>query len=125
MTTQVKLALAGLALLAAFGIGWMANGWRLGRDIENLRGKVALVEGANNRCAIAVGDVNKTLNGMRADQEKRAADAKAAVLKAQADAKDHYDAALAALQRPAPDPGKECDTVAREARGYFNRRHGK
>lgn len=64
MPPQVKLAAAVLAMVVAFGAGWVANGWRLG---------LVLAEGERDLATSKAETAKKTLEVERLDVERAAA----------------------------------------------------
>jgi len=119
------------ALLAGFGAGWMVNGWRLSGDVEKLNGIVETqkqsletFEGANKRCTASVADVKGAVKAIADDATARAKAAAEAMARAEAGGKAHLEAAKAALNRPMPAAGKECDAIVREAVDYATKRKG-
>jgi|CXWL01.1.fsa_nt_gi hypothetical protein len=125
----VGAAIGGLAIGGA--IGWTANGWRLSGNVEKLAGvvstqdqSIATLKGVNDRCAASVGDVKASVKALLDESAKRSAAAQDAMDKAAKKAEGHLAAAAAALNRPMPAPGKECDAIVREALDYAKKRKG-
>lgn len=125
MTDQLKLGLAALALVAAFGSGWLVNGWRLGERIERLEGENARLKDANEGFASAVREQTKAIQGLRADADRREAEGKRATEEARKRA-----SALAAqvsdlLKRPLPkDPSGDCPALEGDLNEAIRARRG-
>ena len=120
---------AGLALGGS--TGWTLNGWRLSGEIQRLTGvaetqkqSLATFEGANKRCAAGLADVKGAVKGFVDDGARRSAAALKAMQEAAARAQGHLEDAKAALNRPMPAAGAECDTAAAEAAAYARKRKG-
>lgn len=129
MTSNIKLAIAGAALLAATAAGWTLNGWRLAGKINELQGVVdtqaqalATLEGANTRCTAGVAEVKAAVKAYVEAGDARGREAAEAMRQAARAAQGHLAAAKAALDRPAPKRGEECATAAAEASDYARRR---
>lgn len=121
--------LGGLAIGGA--AGWIVNGWRLSGDVQKLTGVVSTqqqgidtLKGANDRCTTAVGDVKASVKTLVDENAARSKASQAAIDRAAKKAEGHLKAATAALNRPMPAPGKECDALVREALDYADRRKG-
>jgi len=127
----IKVAVLVGLVLVGFGAGWTVNGWRLSGEVARLEGTVdtqkqslETYEGANKRCTESVADVKGAVKGI-ADEAKARADAAAKAMQAAAvEAGKHHEAAKAALNRPLPAAGTECDSTAREAAAYAKKRKG-
>jgi hypothetical protein len=131
--TEIQLGaiVAALAFAAGASSGWMVNGWRLGAQIEQLAGVVATqqqsletLKGANQRCTAGVADVRKSLEAFYGAIAARTAAVEAAMKAAERASRAHQEAARQALARPAPKPGEECASAAREAAAYAAKRKG-
>lgn len=119
--------LGGLAIGAT--TGWVINGWRLSGKVERLNGKVdardqaiASLGDINARCTSSVADVKAAVKEIADDAAKRAAAAATAMQRAEKGAGAYLANARAALARPAPAPGGECEAMVREAIDYAGRR---
>lgn len=125
----IKAIAVAVVLALAAGAGWTVNGWRLAGELHRLQGVVdtqvqslATLKGANDRCAAGVADVKEAVKAIADDAARRTAAAAKAAQQAEAGARAHLADAKAALNRPMPAAGKECETAAAEAVNYAKRR---
>lgn len=129
MMLWIALAIAAASGAAGAAGGWSVNGWRLGAKVENLQGVIdtqkqslETMEGANKRCTAGVADVKGAVKALVDEGNARTEAAAKAMQRAADAAKGHLADAKAALNRPMPSAGKECDTAAAEAAAYAKKR---
>lgn len=119
------------AMVLCFCAGWLVDGWRHSGEIAELGGTIKTHEksleqlrGANAGCRTALDGVKGAVREIAEDAKRRSAAAAAAMQRAEKKAAEHLEAARAAGSRPMPEPGGECEQLAREAVDYAAKRRG-
>ncbi len=128
IASAIALAAGGAGATA----GWQLNGWRLGAEVAdtkiklaNAETRVALLDSANARCALNVADVRQAFANLKAAETKRAADAAAALARANARARTFADAANRIMTLPRPAAGQECTAIIQEEADYVRARQAR
>ena len=123
------LWVAGAIALAAGGVGWQLNGWRLGAEVAEVEVKLANATArsavrapANAKCAADVKDVRQAFADWQVAEAKRTAAVKAAIAKAGLVATANLETARLIMTAPRPAVGQECAGIVNEEAAYVQSR---
>jgi hypothetical protein len=125
----IRVAIVAAIFAAGAGAGWGLNGWRLNSkvadlevELANSQARVAVLEPANEKCAVDVKDVRQAFADWQAAEAKRVELVKAAVAAAAATSKAHLDQAAKIMTAPRPAAGQECPAIIQEEADYVRAR---
>ena len=123
------VAIAGGIFAGGFGVGWMTNGWRLGNTVETvktqnaeLRGTLAVLEGANLRCKDDVESVKTAIAALTKAQNDANDLARESAKKADPVVEKYLKRAEEILKRPLVLPNDWCGSIKLEQESYVRER---